>query len=82
MKKILEKTLNTHRDVYICLTDYGKAFDRVHYSDMMECLVIIVIGGKDQVLYLKPTCAGNQRLAQVSDIHCSIVTQMQRGIGQ
>ena len=44
---IAQKHLEVNQDLYTCFIDYSKAFDRVHHSQLIECLERIGIDGKD-----------------------------------
>jgi len=35
---LTERSLEVDRDVYVCLVDYGKAFDRVDWKKLMRAL--------------------------------------------
>ena len=38
MKIIAEKYIDVNKDIYVCLIDYQKAFDRVNHEKLIECL--------------------------------------------
>ena len=44
---IAQKHIEVNQDLYTCFIDYSKAFDRVHHSQLIECLERIGIDGKD-----------------------------------
>ena len=47
LRTICERALQVRKDIYICFTDYAKAFDKVKHSKMIECLSEIGINDKD-----------------------------------
>ena len=47
LRIICERATDVQKDVYICLIDYTKAFDRVKHFKMIECLSEIGKGDKD-----------------------------------
>ena len=47
LRTILERYLEFGKDVYICLIDYEKAFDRVYHEQIMKCLDRIEMDDKD-----------------------------------
>ena len=47
LRTICERATDVHNDVYICFIDYTKAFDRVKYFKMIECLSEFGIDDKD-----------------------------------
>ena len=47
MKIIAEKYIDVNKDIYVCLIDYQKAFDRVNHEKLIECLRGIGIRGND-----------------------------------
>ena len=44
---LAQKHLEVDKDMYTCFIDYSKAFDRVHHSQLIQCLEKIGIDGKD-----------------------------------
>ena len=44
---LAQKHLEVDKDMYTCFIDYSKAFDRVHHSELIQCLEKIGIDGKD-----------------------------------
>ena len=49
----IERSLETQNDVYICLIDYTKAFDRVMHSKMIDCLKEVGIDDRDLQIITK-----------------------------
>ena len=47
LRTICERSLELHKDVYICFIDYTKAFGRVKHIKMIECLQEIDTDDKD-----------------------------------
>ena len=47
LRMMIERVLETQQDVYICLINYTKAFDRVNHSKMIELLRETGIDDKD-----------------------------------
>ena len=44
---LAQKHIEVDKDMYTCFIDYSKAFDRVHHSQLIQCLEKIGIDGKD-----------------------------------
>ena len=44
---LAQKHLEVDKDMYTCFIDYSKAFDRVHHSELIQCLEKIGIDGRD-----------------------------------
>ena len=44
---IAQKHIEVNQDLYTCFIDYSKAFDRVHHTQLIDCLERIGIDGRD-----------------------------------
>ena len=44
---LAQKHLEVDKDMYTCFIDYSKAFDRVHHSELIQCLEKIGVDGRD-----------------------------------
>ena len=44
---ISERYTDLNRDVFACIIDYKKAFDKVNHKQMVECLINVGMRGKD-----------------------------------
>src|SRR5215469_7717615 len=59
LRALGERSIEVGRDVVMCFVDYEKAFDRVNWTKMMECLDKIGVNRKDaqliKNLYLRQT---------------------------
>ena len=53
LRTILERAIEVQQDVYICFIDYTKAFDRVNYTKLIECLKEIGVDDKDLQIIIK-----------------------------
>ena len=53
LRTVIERSLETQNDVYICFIDYTKAFDRVIHSRMIDCLKEIGIDYRDLQIITK-----------------------------
>ena len=53
LRTICERATDVRKDVYICFTDYTKAFDQVKHVQMIECLSEIGIDDKDLQIIAK-----------------------------
>ena len=47
LRMIAERAVQVHQDLFLCFTDYKKAFDRVDHSKLMELLDFINTDDKD-----------------------------------
>ena len=47
LRTICERATDVQKEVYICLIDYTKAFDRVKHFKMIECLSEFGMDDKD-----------------------------------
>ena len=56
-RMLIEKQLEVRKDMFLCLIDYEKAFDRVRHPLVIKCLEIDM-DGKD----IKETCTGIRKL--------------------
>ncbi|GFO41170.1 endonuclease-reverse transcriptase [Plakobranchus ocellatus] len=46
LRTLIERALEVQKDVYLCFIDYTKAFDRVHYDEIITQLKQLNIDGK------------------------------------
>ena len=53
LRTVIERSLETQNDVYICFIDYTKAFDRVIHSKMIDCLQEVGIDDGDLQIITK-----------------------------
>ena len=53
LRTVIERSLETQNDVYICFIDYTKAFDRVIHSKMIDCLKEVGIDDGDLQIITK-----------------------------
>ena len=53
LRTVCEEAIDLGKDVYICFTDYTKAFDKVKHSKSIECLSEIGIDDKDLQIITK-----------------------------
>ena len=53
LRMVIEQSLEIQNDVYICLIDYTKAFNRVIHSKMIDCLKEVGINGMDLQIITK-----------------------------
>ncbi|GFS21672.1 RNA-directed DNA polymerase from mobile element jockey-like [Elysia marginata] len=47
LRTLIQRAIEVQKDVYLCLIDYTKAFDRVRHDEIMKDLTQIKIDGKD-----------------------------------
>jgi len=61
LRMIAERAVQVHQDLFLCLIDYKKAFDRKDHSKLMELLDLINTDDRDmriiQNLYYEQTVA-------------------------
>ena len=50
LKMIVEKYIETQKDIYACFIDYSKAFDTVNHEKLIECLKTTDIDQSDIAL--------------------------------
>ena len=47
VRTLCERATEGHKDVYICVIDYTKVFDKVKHEDLFDILQNLDIDGKD-----------------------------------
>jgi len=47
LRMIIERSIEVHKDLYLCFIDYTKAFDKVQHEKLMQILENLDIDGKD-----------------------------------
>ncbi|GFS16897.1 RNA-directed DNA polymerase from mobile element jockey-like [Elysia marginata] len=60
MMMLIERCIETQKNLYICFIDYSKAFDKVRHKELFHILDSLDIDGKD-LRILKPS-TGNKQL--------------------
>ena len=75
-----QKHLELNKDMYVCFIDYAKAFDRVKHFELIECLDLIGIDGKD--IRIISNLYWHQKAAIRVEEDLSEYTSIQRGVRQ
>ena len=44
---LAQKFIEVDQEIYTCFIDYSKAFDKVHHSQLIECLEKVGVDGRD-----------------------------------
>ena len=63
LRMVIEKTLETDKELYLCFVDYEKAFDRVKREELIKILHRLEIDWKDLRL-IKNLCLGAKSINQ------------------
>ena len=77
---ISQKFITVLKEIYACFIDYSKAFDRVHHSQIVECLEKIGIDGKD--IRIITNLYWQQKAAIRIQGETSQYTSIERGVRQ
>ena len=77
---LAQKFLEVDQDIYTCFIDYSKAFDKVHHSQLIECLEKIGIDGKD--IRIIANLYWHQKAAIRIQNELSPFTEIKRGVRQ
>ena len=77
---IAQKQIEVDQDLYTCFIDYSKAFDRVHHSELINCLEKIGIDGRD--IRVIANLYWHQKAAIRIQNELSPFTPIERGVRQ
>ena len=77
---VAQKHLEVDQKLYTCFIDYSKAFDRVHHSQLIECLEKIGVDGKD--IRIITQLYWHQKAAIRINDELSPYTAIKRGVRQ
>ena len=77
---LAQKHIEVNQDLFTCFIDYSKAFDRVHHSQLIDCLERIGIDGKD--IHVIANLYWNQKAAIRIEDELSSYIAIQRGVRQ
>ncbi|GFN82827.1 LINE-1 reverse transcriptase [Plakobranchus ocellatus] len=80
LRTLIERTLEVQKDVYLCFTDYTKAFDRVRHDEIITKLKQLNIDGKD--LRIIKTMYWEQTAAMRIENKTSTFQDIKRGVRQ
>ena len=72
-----QKFIEVDQDIYTCFIDYSKAFDKVHHSQLIECLEKIGVDGRD--IRIIANLYWHQKAAIRINNELSPFTSIQRG---
>ena len=78
LKNIGQRSIEMQKDIYMCLVDYTKAFDRIEHNKLMPFLDDLSLDDKDlraiQALYYQQYAAirVNSKLSEIVAIKCSV----------
>ena len=75
-----ENVLQVQKDLYVCIVDYERAFDKVRHQDLFEILEEIGVDGKD--LRLMKNLYWNQRVGVRVFSEVSDLQHIRRGVRQ
>ena len=77
---LAQKFIEVDQDIYTCFIDYSKAFDKVHHSQLIECLEKIGVDGRD--IRIIANLYWHQKAAIRINNELSPFTSIQRGVRQ
>ena len=80
LRMITERAVEMQKDIFICVIDYSKAFDKVRHDELFEDLRKLGLHGKD--LQLLQSLHWKQTAHMRIDGECSNYTSIKRGVRQ
>ena len=77
---LAQKFIEVDQEIYTCFIDYSKAFDKVHHSQLIECLEKVGVDGRD--IRIIANLYWHQKAAIRINNELSPFTSIQRGVRQ